>query len=97
MFIELNSTNQFVQYHTLVTQVAPEDSAFVIQVTDALYTLLQNVMPWAMVTIDTTKIYDTPDIALFVEIITAPVVPTLQSLQAQLTALTQQIASFTAN
>jgi hypothetical protein len=97
MFVELDNTNQFVQYHTLITQVAPEHANYVIQVTDALYQLLINIVPWGLVTIDTTKVYDTPDIALFVEIITTPVVPTLQSLQAQLTALTQQIASFTAN
>jgi hypothetical protein len=69
MYIELDQNNCFTAYCNSLSQVAPEHSAFVIQVTDALYQLLITKMPFKMATIDTTKIYDVPDIALFIEIL----------------------------
>jgi len=68
-YIELDETNQFTAYCENKSQVAPEHATFVIQITDALYQLLLKKMPWTIATPDFTKVYDIPDIDLFVEII----------------------------
>jgi hypothetical protein len=68
MYIELNKNNYYVAYCNTLAEVSPENAVTVIQVTAGLYQLLQSVAPWSMTTIDTTKIYDVPDIALFIPI-----------------------------
>lgn len=68
MYVELNSSFNYIKYHDDLNNVAPENKNFVIEITEQLYEELQNKKPWKMNNI-INKIYDIQDLSEFVEIV----------------------------
>jgi|GEM_PF-7062088 len=68
MYVELNKNYCQIAYCNTLAEVAPENAGTVIQITAGLYQLFQSLVPWSMVAIDTTRLYDVPDLALFIPI-----------------------------